>query len=441
MHALTNFENYNDTNSTALSLAVYDLHINKYINELAQNRIAPTISNNILYLTVPTRSKEKNEELFMGDELNPMYFALVGKLENGYYASEKKSIRHYNLGEIGCVILDQVINTLDDPRKFYINLLSLLSPGCIICVDVLDFNDAQNFEKGSNAVWSTWYFNKSTLKRFMQLSGCSNVNLLDHKSLTPADQKSICAVGIRKKSLGQIQILDVIMPVYNEKQYVTDGIKRVLAKKVDNLEIRLIIVESNSTDGTRDLVLEFATHPNVTLVMQDAPRGKGNAVRDGLRHSSGDFILIQDADNEYDIEDYDSLLRPLLSAETSFVLGARHGGKAWKMRHFENQQLTSHFLNFGHVLFTFLVNIFYGLKLKDPFTMYKIFRSDCLTGIEFVSNRFDFDYELLIKLTKAGYMPVEIPVNYRSRSFVEGKKVSMIRDPLTWIWAIIKFKF
>jgi hypothetical protein len=97
-------------------------------------------------------------------------------------------------------------------------------------------------------------------------------------------------------------------------------------------------------------------------------------------------------------------------------------------------------LNFGHWVFKTLVNVAFGLSLDDPFTMYKVFRRDCIAGLTFECNRFDFDYELLIKIVRKGYRPVEIPVNYRSRSFSEGKKVSVVRDPWTWIRAIVKYR-
>jgi hypothetical protein len=98
-------------------------------------------------------------------------------------------------------------------------------------------------------------------------------------------------------------------------------------------------------------------------------------------------------------------------------------------------------MNLGHVLFTALFNVTYGTRLRDPFTMFKVFRRDCLSGLTFEANRFDFDWELVGKLVRAGYRPLEIPVNYRSRSFTEGKKVSLLRDPLTWIRACFKFRF
>ncbi len=112
-----------------------------------------------------------------------------------------------------------------------------------------------------------------------------------------------------------------------------------------------------------------------------------------------------------------------------------------KIRHFEGNPFSTLLFNFGHQLFVFLVNIVYGLSLHDPFTMFKVFRRDCLYGLLFECNRFDFDYELVIKLVRKGFKPIEIPVNYNARSFKQGKKVSIIRDPWTWLWAIFKYRF
>jgi SAM-dependent methyltransferase len=234
--------------------------------------------------------------------------------------------------------------------------------------------------------------------------------------------------------------LSIVMPAFNEGKSIRGGIERVLAKRIEGVDIEVIIVESNSTDNTREIVREYEKRDRVKVVWQERPRGKGNAVRTGFEHISGDYVLIQDADDEYDIEDYDALLEPLLSGEAAFVLGARHGGGAWKMRKFDDQPLAGHVLNFGHWFFATLVNVVFGLSLKDPFTMYKVFRADCLRGLKFECNRFDFDFELLIKLVRSGYRPIEIPVNYRSRSFKEGKKVNAFRDPWTWLRAIVKFR-
>jgi glycosyltransferase involved in cell wall biosynthesis len=233
----------------------------------------------------------------------------------------------------------------------------------------------------------------------------------------------------------------VVLPAFNEAATFRPLLESVLAKEIPGLDVEVVVVESNSTDGTRPLALQFRDHPRVRLVLEDRPRGKGHAVRTGLAHATGDFILIQDADLEYDLEDYDALLEPLVSGRAAFTLGARHGGSAWKMREFAGQRLLSAALNAGHWFFTTLVNVLFLQRLKDPFTMFKVFRRDCLTGLRFECNRFDFDFELLIKLLRKGYQPLELPVNYRSRSFKEGKKVSLFGDPISWLKVCAKLRF
>lgn len=235
-------------------------------------------------------------------------------------------------------------------------------------------------------------------------------------------------------------MLSVIVPVFNEGRTFSTAFDKLLAKEVEGLDIEIIVVESNSTDGTRDEVLKYRDHPRVKVVLEDAPRGKGRAVRTGFEHISGDFVVIQDADLEYDLEDYEALLEPLRRGRAAFVLGARHGGSAWKMRQFNDQPVVAAILNFAHWFFTALINVGFGAHLKDPFTMYKVFRRDCLYGIRFECNRFDFDWEIVINFLRKGYQPLEIPVNYRSRSFAEGKKVSFFRDPLTWFRVLVKLR-
>jgi glycosyltransferase involved in cell wall biosynthesis/2-polyprenyl-3-methyl-5-hydroxy-6-metoxy-1,4-benzoquinol methylase len=234
--------------------------------------------------------------------------------------------------------------------------------------------------------------------------------------------------------------LSVIVPAYNEAATFEPLMKALLAKEVPGCDFEVIVVESNSTDGTRELARRYEGHPRVRLVLEEQPRGKGRAVRTGLEHATGDFVLIQDADLEYDLEDYDALLEPLLQGQVKLVLGSRHGGGTWKMRRFTDQKWLSATLNLGHWFFTTLVNLLFWQRLKDPFTMFKVFRRDFLYGLTFTCNRFDFDYELLIKLVRKGYRPIEIPVNYRSRSFKEGKKVSVVWDPLTWLWALLRLR-
>jgi glycosyltransferase involved in cell wall biosynthesis len=236
--------------------------------------------------------------------------------------------------------------------------------------------------------------------------------------------------------------LSVIVPIFNEAATIRTALDAIVAKFVAGWEIEFIFIESNSTDGSRAIVETYRSHPRVTLLLEDKPRGKGHAVRAALARATGNFILIQDADLEYDLNDYEKLLAPLASGERTFVLGSRHGpGDGFAMRKFDDQPFHAFLLNSAHWTFTLLIDISLGIWLKDPFTMYKVFRRDAVKGLTLKCNRFDFDWELLIKLIRAGHRPIEIPISYQSRSFKEGKKIRMFRDPLTWIVAWAKARF
>jgi glycosyltransferase involved in cell wall biosynthesis/SAM-dependent methyltransferase len=255
----------------------------------------------------------------------------------------------------------------------------------------------------------------------------------------------IVASGImvlsRKTEKRSQPVLSVIVPAYNEGKTLAALLDALLRKELRGLEMEVIVVESNSTDDTRQIALKYQNDPKVKLVLEEKPQGKGHAVRTGLKAASGDYVMIQDADLEYDLEDYDALLEQLTSGRSAFVLGSRHGGRnVLKMRQFTGQRGLSLFFNVGHWFFTTLVNVLFWQRLRDPFTMYKVFRRDCLYGLEFKCNRFDFDYELLVKLVRKGYRPTELPVNYRSRSYTEGKKVRMIRDPISWLIALARLR-
>ena len=239
------------------------------------------------------------------------------------------------------------------------------------------------------------------------------------------------------------QVLSVVMPVYNERETFREVMEQVLKKSIPGVELEIVVVESNSSDGTRDEVNAYADDPRVHVVLQERARGKGNAVRAGLERATGDFLIIQDADLEYDVDDYDALLEPLRRFERGFVLGVRGrtDGASWGVRHFERASAASRAMNVGNIVFLTLFNLVYGQRLQDPFTMYKVIRRDCLHGLTFECDRFDFDWELTAKLIRSGYSPAEVPVRYQSRSFSEGKKISVLRDPLTWIVACFKYRF
>jgi len=242
--------------------------------------------------------------------------------------------------------------------------------------------------------------------------------------------------------------VSIIIAVYNEAATVATLLDRVWAQPLPEASKEIIIVESNSTDGSREIVAEFharhaAEHsPRIQVIHEPRPMGKGHAIRQGFAAATGDILLIQDADLEYDVADYPELLKPIIEGRTAFVLGSRHmGPDGWKIRQFAHGGLQSAFMNCGGLLFHALFNAVFATRLTDPTSMYKVFRSDCLDGLNFTGNRFDFDFELLGKLIRRGFRPVEVAVSYQSRGFDEGKKIRVFRDPLTWVLAIFKCRF
>jgi glycosyltransferase involved in cell wall biosynthesis len=246
---------------------------------------------------------------------------------------------------------------------------------------------------------------------------------------------------------GQMKV-SIIIAVYNEAATVAALLDRVWTQPLPEVAKEIIIVESNSTDGSRELIGEFLAHhagtasQRIHVIHQEGPRGKGHAIREGLAAATGDILLIQDADLEYDVADYPDLLRPIIEGRAAFVLGSRHMGPSrWKIRNFANNRLQALLMNVGGILFHAFFNALYSSHLTDPTTMYKVFRADCLNGLRFTCDRFDFDFELLGKLMGAGFSPLEIPVSYESRGFGDGKKIRVVRDPLSWVLAIVRCRF
>ncbi len=235
--------------------------------------------------------------------------------------------------------------------------------------------------------------------------------------------------------------LSIVMPVFNEASYVSRVIDAVLEKKL-KVDKELVIVESNSSDGTRDIVRRYEKNPEVKLVFEDRPRGKGHAVRTGLRAVTGTIVLIQDADFEYDIDDYDALLEPILQRKTSFVLGSRSLGlDDWKVRRFARGQVKGLALNLAQLVFARTFNALYQKRTTDINTMFKVFRTECLEGLHLESDGFELDIELVCKLVRNGNDAMEVPVNYVARGFDEGKKISFVRDAVPSYMALYKYRF
>lgn len=235
--------------------------------------------------------------------------------------------------------------------------------------------------------------------------------------------------------------LSILFPCFNEERTVREVLEALLAKDV-KIEKEIVVVESNSTDNTREIVRSFEGRPGIKVVYEEKPRGKGHAVKTALEHATGSIILIQDADFEYDLDDYDALLEPILQRKTSFVLGSRSLGlDDWKVRKYASTPVKGFLLNFAQVVFAETFNALYQQNTTDVNTMFKVFRRECLDGVSLESNGFNLDIELVCKIVKGGYSPMEVPVNYVARGFEDGKKISFVRDAFPSYWAFFKFRF
>jgi glycosyltransferase involved in cell wall biosynthesis len=238
-----------------------------------------------------------------------------------------------------------------------------------------------------------------------------------------------------------INKLSILIAAYNEVTTIVPAIEALMPVISSlNCGFEVIVIESNSTDGTRELLQRNIQNLGISLLLQESPKGKGSAIRLGMTNMSGDVFLIYDADAEYLASDIPKLLEPIENGLTSFVLGTRHE-KGRAMRVMDEHRVRPALMNLAHRFFTTIINVSFFVRLTDPFTMYKVFRTNVFKDIELVSNRFDFDWELVCKAIRLGCVPIELPVFYKSRSFSEGKKVRFFKDPLTWFVALIKFRF
>jgi glycosyltransferase involved in cell wall biosynthesis len=251
--------------------------------------------------------------------------------------------------------------------------------------------------------------------------------------LSAADRPGVArAIRLRltlAHSAGGAMKLSVLMPVYNERSTVEEIVKRVLAVDLDK---ELIVVDDGSTDGTRDILrAAIEPLPNVRVIYHDRNRGKGAAIRTGKAHITGDIAIIQDADLEYDPNDYHTLIAPIVNNRADVVYGSRFLGV-------RRAFLFWHYL--GNRFLTFVTNLLYNTMLTDMETCYKVFRADILRDMPLRSDRFDFEPEITAKVFKRGCRVFEAPIYYAGRDFAEGKKITW-RDGFRALWTILKFRF
>jgi glycosyltransferase involved in cell wall biosynthesis len=227
----------------------------------------------------------------------------------------------------------------------------------------------------------------------------------------------------------QYRTLSVVVPVYNECSTVAEIIRRAQASSVP-LVIDVTVVDDASTDGT-DKVLAALADSTVRVVTHEQNMGKGAAIRTALRHVEGDLVLIQDADLEYDPDDWPRLLEPILKHKAAVVYGSRFTGERKNM-------LLLHWI--GNRFLSLVTNVLYSSTLSDMETCYKLFDRRVLQGMVLVSNRFDFEPEITAKVLRRGYRIYEVPISYAGREMDEGKKITW-RDGFGAMKALIRFRF
>lgn len=227
--------------------------------------------------------------------------------------------------------------------------------------------------------------------------------------------------------------LSVVIPVFNEKATVATLIRHV-AEVDAGMEKEIIVVDDGSTDGTRDVLGQLGAECTwLRVLLHEANRGKGAALRTGFGAATGDVVIVQDADLEYDPRDYRAVLGPIVDGHADVVYGSRFlGGGPHRVCYYW------HFL--GNRMITTLSNMMTNLNLTDVEVCYKAFRGEVLRSMELVENRFGFEIEVTAKVASGNWRVYEVPISYYGRRYEEGKKITW-RDGLAALWCILKYKF
>jgi glycosyltransferase involved in cell wall biosynthesis len=230
----------------------------------------------------------------------------------------------------------------------------------------------------------------------------------------------------------QDYVLSVLIPVYNERDTLLEILRRVRDVEIKK---EVVLVDDGSSDGTRELMRDQieGRFPDVKVFYHDINQGKGAAIRTAIEKATGDYMIIQDADLEYDPREYYKLLEPLLDGRADVVFGSRFlGGGAHRVHFFWHR--------LGNGLLTLLSNMLTNLNLTDMEVCYKVFRAEVLKGIHLKSNRFDFEPEITAKVAKRHCRIYEVPISYSGRDYEEGKKIGW-KDGVQAIWTILKYRF
>lgn len=223
--------------------------------------------------------------------------------------------------------------------------------------------------------------------------------------------------------------LTVIIPAYNEKNTIQEIVRRVQATKLVD---EIIIVDDGSTDGTRALIAPMDGKDNIKVILHEKNQGKGAAVSTGISAASGDVLMIQDADLEYDPREYPNLMRPIEEGLADVVYGSRFLGAPHRAILFWNMV--------ANKLLTLMTNILYNNILTDMETGYKVFKREVVADMKIHAKRFDFEPEFTAKILKKNVRLFEVPITFNPRDYSEGKKIK-VKDAFEAVWTLLKYRF
>ena len=229
-----------------------------------------------------------------------------------------------------------------------------------------------------------------------------------------------------------IKKLSIVIPIYNEKDTLKLILQKVRAVDLGHTQKEYLLIDDGSTDGTRDILAELQKESSdLKIILKEKNSGKGATLKVGFEHATGDYVIVQDADLEYDPEDYKKLVRVLAEEGVDVVYGSRFSGTYKDM---------SNLHYYGNKMLTLVTNLVFGVLLTDMETCYKLIPSSFLKKIKIKSSRFNFEPEITAKILKAGLHIREVPISYSGRSFSEGKKITW-RDGIIALFTLIRYRF